>query len=44
MRSDIEPIKVSYDDDPQLDWPISKGDTALLEDLFKSNENNAAVS
>ncbi|KAL8719790.1 MAG: hypothetical protein Q9225_003251 [Loekoesia sp. 1 TL-2023] len=37
---DIEPIKVSYDGDPQLDWPIGKGDAALLETLFDPQGNN----
>ena len=44
LRCDIEPIKVGYDDDPQLDWPISKGDVTLLESLFDPDQDNTAVS
>ena len=44
LRSDIDPIKVSYDEDPELDWPVSKGDTTVLESLFDPQLDNAAVS
>ena len=44
LRSDVEPIKVGYDDDPQLDWPISTGDVTLLESLFDPDQDNTAVS
>lgn len=32
-RSDIQPIQVSYDSDPQLDLLIRRGDAAILHRL-----------
>ena len=44
LRGNIRPIKVSYDGDPQLEWPISKGDTALLKQIFDSEKDDIEVS
>lgn len=44
LRGDIRPIKVSYDADPQLEWPISKGDITLLKQIFDSEQDDIEVS
>ena len=35
---------VSYDEDPQLNWPVNKGDIDLLKDLFNPSRNDPGVS
>ncbi|KAL8827405.1 MAG: hypothetical protein Q9191_003201 [Dirinaria sp. TL-2023a] len=42
LRSDIEPIRIPYDSDLELDWPVSNGDTKLLEELFESRGETPA--
>lgn len=40
LRSDIGPIQMHYDSDPELDWPVSNGETKLLEELFEPRGEN----
>ncbi|KAL9609065.1 MAG: hypothetical protein Q9167_006144 [Letrouitia subvulpina] len=35
---------MSYEGDPQLEWPISREDTTVLESLFNAQENNTLPS